>query len=256
MARKKQELAETNDQAQAQAVISSNETITEEEITMEENKMARANRVAVSVVEGGGFKADFYKTHKKVASISSNETGWIAKADMNKSAQREDFRLFIVEHAADIGIAWQPEDMRADTNRRIAKYTTDAELGADAIDLIGDDITAFVVKCPHEISIENISIDSITPTTISGKGTDLSKLGIENGKYLKSGNWAWATIGICITLKAQMQEIYVSLDVQLVSGQLKKPSHIGSLGYTQTAWNTAIKAELISAGIIKEEEEK
>lgn len=248
---------DTTAQAEDMAQTMTTEDVAQDTTAGEQTfELQRANRVAVSAdVNNDGFAADFYRTHRKLTSISSFETGWVAKAGMNKSAQREDFRAFITEHAADIGIDWKPEDMRTDNNKRIAKYTTDADLSTDAIALIGDDITAFVVKCPYEISVQDITVDDIVPTTKSAKGTDLSTLGIENGRYAKNGNWAWATVGICVTLKANEQEIYVSLNCQLVSGQLKKPSHIGDLGYTQTAWNTLIKQELIQAGILKVEEE-
>lgn len=209
----------------------------------------RANRVAITV-DGDVFKADFYRTHKHVCSIKSNETKWTAPEGSNKSTQREDFRRFITHNAADIGVEWKPEDMRGADNKRTPKYPTVEDLISDSINLISDDITEFNNKCPYETAVQDIKADNVTAMDKSPKGTDLSKLGITGGHYNGNGNWAWATISICVTLKVSGQEIYVSMDAQLVSGQLKKPTCIDGGGYTQTAWNTAVKTELINAGII------
>lgn len=217
--------------------------------------MQRANRVAVSATEGG-FVAEFWRTHKRVTTIASAQTGWVANPQQNRSAQREDFRSWICENAADIGVLWSPEDKRADENKRLATYPTDEDLSKDTISLVAADISGFVESSPFEVSIADIVVDGITPTSTTAKGTILGeKMGIGEGRYLKNGNWAWATISICATLKMGDTEIYVSTEASLVSGQLKKPGKVGDGGWTQTAWTTAIRKELEIAGLIKKEEE-
>jgi hypothetical protein len=218
---------------------------------MADVKIERANRVAITTC-GDGFRADFNRTHKHIRAVDSSTTTWKPNADSNKSAQREDFRAYIVANANEHDIEWKPEDMRADSNKRIPKYSDDAVLKDDAINLVAQDITEFNSKCPYEVSVQDMAVDEITPMTVSPKGTKLESLNIFGGKYL-NGNWAWATLPVCATLKSAEQEIYVTMDVQLVSGQLKKPAHIDGGGYTQTAWNNAIKQELINAGIIEDD---
>lgn len=218
------------------------ETIT----TTSTSALVRANRIAVQVTTTG-FKADFYRTHKKLATLISEESGWEADQTMNKSALREDFRRFAIEHAGDIGILWQPQDLRSEENKRIPKYENDDLLKADAVAMLTTDIYELVAKCPHGVSYITMEAEWITPTTHSAKGTDLTKLGVIDGKYEKSGNWAWADVEMMVTLTKEGQEIYYTTKVQLVSGQLKKP-HI-----TQTSFNESIKTSLQEMGLWQEE---
>lgn len=244
MARKNSKAQEINAQkVQAVAVAEVVQEISTEEVV--EMKLQRANRVTVNAGEDG-YKADFYRTHKKLVTIGSVETGWEADDTMNKSAQREDFRQYVISHAEVFGIEWKPQDMRTDANKRYAKYETDDMLIEDAINMLRADIESLVAKTPYEVSLQGIEVDEITPVTHSAKGTDLAKLGVIDGKYEKSGNWAWAELAINVTMMAN-EEIYYDTKCQLVSGQLKKP-HI-----TQTAFNDSVKASLIEIGQITEE---
>lgn len=208
--------------------------------------LVRANRIAVQVTTTG-FKADFYRTHKKLATLLSEESGWEADESMNKSALREDFRRFAIEHASDIGILWNPQDLRSEENKRIPKYENDDMLKVDAVNMLTADIYELVAKCPYGVSFISMEAEWITPVTHSAKGTDLTKLGVLEGKYERSGNWAWADVEMMVTLTKDGQEVYYTTKVQLVSGQLKKP-HI-----TQTSFNEAIKESLKEAGIWQEE---
>ena len=217
-------------------------TITTETTTA----LVRANRIAVQTTPTG-YKADFYRTHKKLATLLSDESGWEADDSMNKSAQREDFRRFAIEHASEIGIEWKPQDLRSEENKRIPKYENDEILMADAVTMLSGDVYEMVAKCPHGVSYIMLEAEAITPVTHSAKGTDLTKLGVLEGKYERSGNWAWAEVEMLLTLTKDGQEIYYTTKVQLVSGQLKKP-HI-----TQTSFNEAIKTSLQEAGLWQEE---
>lgn len=239
MARKNSKTQEV----QAVAVAETVQEVSTEEVV--EMKLQRANRVTINAGEDG-YRADFYRTHKKLTTILSQETGWEMNAEMNKSAQREDFRQYVISHAEVFGIEWKPQDLRTDANKRYAKYETDEMLIEDTISMLRADIESLVAKTPYDISLQGIEVDEITPVTHSAKGTDLTKLGVIDGKYEKSGNWAWAELAINVTMMAN-EEIYYSTKCQLVSGQLKKP-HI-----TQTAFNDSIKASLIEIGQITEE---
>lgn len=210
--------------------------------TATNTNLVRANRIAVSVTESG-FRADYYRTHKKLATMLSEESGWKADASLNKSALRESFRQFAISHSADIGIRWEPQDLRSEENKRIPKYENDDMLKADAVALLEQDIYQLVAKCPHGVSHLSTEAETIVAVTHSGKGTDLTKLGVIGGKYERSGNWAWADVEMLVTLTKGGKEVYYTTKVQLVSGQLKKP-HI-----TQTAFNEDIKTSLQEAGI-------
>ena len=211
-------------------------------------KMERANRIAVQTTDTG-YKADFYRTHKHLATLLSCETGWEADEQANKSAQREDFRKFAIEHSADIGIDWDPTDKRSDNNKRIPKYENDDILIEDAIKLLWDDMWELVQASNLGVEMGTLSVDSISPVSRSAKGTDLSKLGIIDGKYEKSGNWAWADVDMVLTLTKDGQEIYYTTTCQLVSGQLKKP-HI-----TKTAFVEDVRKSLEEAGLLPSEDE-
>lgn len=230
-------------------IINTNNSNSTSEIIVidgQEIRYERANRIAVQVTPTG-FKADFYRTHKKLATLHSSETGWEADPQLNKSALRESFRQFAIEHAADIQILWKPQDLRSEENKRIPKYENDKMLQADAVALLEQDIYQLVAKCPYGISYLNMEAETIVAVTHSAKGTDLTKLGVLDGKYERSGNWAWADVEMLVTLTKGGEDIYYTTKVQLVSGQLKKP-HI-----TQTSFNESIKASLQEVGLWVEE---
>lgn len=210
--------------------------------TTTNTNLVRANRIAVSVTESG-FRADFYRTHKKLATMLSEESGWEADTSLNKSALRESFRQFAISHSADIGIRWEPQDLRSEENKRIPKYENDQMLQTDAVALLEQDIYQLVAKCPYGVSYLSMEAETIVAVTHSGKGTDLTKLGVIGGKYEKSGNWAWADVEMLVTLTKGGKEVYYTTKVQLVSGQLKKP-HI-----TQTSFNEDIKTSLQEIGL-------
>ena len=208
--------------------------------------LARANRIAVQTTNEG-FKADFYRTHKKLTTIFSEETTWMADESMNKSAQREDFRRFAIENANTFGINYDPADKRELGNVRVAKYESEHILMVDAMGFMAGDVAMLISKCPYGVEYESLMAESVAPVTHSAKGTDLSTLGIIDGRYEKSGNWAWADVEMTLTLRKAEQVIYYSFNCQLVSGQLKKP-HI-----TQTAFNESIKESLKEVGLWEEE---
>lgn len=220
-------------------------------INEEETIMTRANRVTVKATETG-YVADFFRTHKHVGTMTSTGTEWQADETMNKTAQREDFRKFAVEHAREIGVEYDPTDRRTEENKRNAKYETDEDLALDTIVMMREEIRKRLEKCPYEVVLTGVDVDGILPVYSTSKGTDLTTLGVEGGKYVRTGNWAWARIAIVAVVEygSHESEIYYTTECELVSGQLKKP-HI-----TQTDFNADIKQSLLEAGIIKEEEKE
>jgi hypothetical protein len=210
--------------------------------------LIRANRVAVKA-NGEDFIADFYRTHKAVGSIHSEETDWVAPEDAtNKTAARESFRLWVIANCDNFGILWKPEDMRAPGNIRKPKYDSDQSLIDDAMSILIGEMKALVEKCKYPITWGGIAHEEITPMTHTGTGRDLSTLGIEDGKYLKSGNWAWADLKFIMTFKFKNEECYMAIIMKLVSGQLKKT------GMGIMEFNDKVKVEIIDAELATEEE--
>lgn len=218
------------------------------------NELRRANRITVIANEGGSYKADLWKTHKLVQTVHSPESGWMPNPDDNKTAQREGFRRWVIDHAGDYGVLWSPEDKRAESNVRKSCYKDIEDISEDVGKMLVPDIDGFLSKCPYELDIYSITVDDVTPMQTTPKGTPLESMGVVDGKYAKSGNWAWATVYVTITARIKGQELYLPTTIQLVSGQLKKPTTLGDGGYTQTGWNTALKQEMVLAGILVEEE--
>jgi len=212
--------------------------------------MTRANRVAIKT-NGDGFVATFYRTHTIVADIHSENTEWEAPADGNKALVREDFRKWITENAGTFEIEYDPADRRLDGNVRKANYTTDDELVSDAMAMLlpqMQDLAGKVTEKYPNIEWGGVAHDEIVPSQTTGSGRDLSTMGITDGKYNKSGNWAWATLKFTTTMKYNGNEVYIPTDMQLVSGQLKK-ANIGIQKFTD-----AVKAEIIDAGLATADE--
>lgn len=222
----------------------SNEVLKEEK-TMTD--LIRANKITVKATENG-YVADFYRTHKHIASVNSHETGWVAPEGVTKTGERESFRAYAVENANLYGINWMPEDMRSDNNRRKAKYETDEDIFNDAVAMVTPLMIEMVDKCKYGVEWGGIDLDEIKPMTHTAKGTALDQLGITDGKYNKSGNWAWATINLNATLKYKGEELYKAITMELVSGQMKKPK------ITITSFNEDMKTQIIEAGLATVEE--
>lgn len=208
----------------------------------------RANRVAVKA-NGENFVADFYRTHKAIGSIHSENTDWNPPQDAtNKSAARESFRQWAISNAAIFNIDWKPQDMRAESNIRRPRYTTDQELIDDAMSMVMPEMKALVDKCKYGIEWGGVQHEDIVPLTHTGTGRDLTTMGIIDGKYEKSGNWAWAEVVFMTVFKYKKEECYIKTVMQLVSGQLKKT------GIGITEFNNRVKAEIIDAGLATAEE--
>ena len=218
----------------------------------------RANKLTVKTLDDGVMQADFYRTHKHIATIRSNETGFTPDENTEtKTAIREEFRKFMVDHAADIGVHYDPTDRRTESNVRKAVYKSAEDVMDDAIAMVTSDIEQFIAKMPHadKVATWSISVDSITPKTQTSKGASLALMGIEDGKYVSNGNLAWFDIDATVTIVTTTDgihpdetEIYQPIKMELVSGQLKK------FRMTQTQWNTETTNSLTEAGIIKNKE--
>lgn len=211
------------------------------------NELVRANKVTVNVV-GDQYKADFYRTHKHICTVMSDDTNFQPTEGMTKSGVRELFRAYVIQNAVEYGVEWNPADLRADSNIRKSSYSTDDELVEDATTMVLPMVKQLADNCKYPVEWRGLAHDDITPMDKTGKGTSLDTLGIIDGKYEKSGKWAWAIVGFTMTLAFKGEEIYIPVKMELVSGQLKKPK----LGIT--IFNESVKGEILDAGLATEEE--
>lgn len=209
--------------------------------------LIRANKLTVKVDGNGNLTADLFRTHKHITTIKVEDTSFKPNPDSTKSAIREDFRKFVAEHAADWGVDFDPTDRRTEANLRKATYQTEADVIEDAIAMVTPDISAFIAKMPHGdlVGCYTISVESLTAKTQTSKGTDLALMGIEDGRYASNGNLAWFDIEGLVTMKCGDTEIYQTIQMELVSGQLKK------FRMTQTQWNTETTKSLVEAGLVE-----
>ena len=216
------------------------------------NNLIRANKLTVKADGNGNLVADFFRTHKHITTIKVEDTSFKPNPDSTKSAIREDFRKFVAEHAADWGIDYDPTDRRTEANLRKATYKTEADVIEDAIAMVTPDIEVFIAKMPNGnlITDYTISVESLTAKTKTSKGTDLALMGIEDGKYASNGNLAWFDIECLVTMKCGDTEIYQTIQMELVSGQLKK------FRMTQTQWNTETTKSMVEAGLVEAKAEK
>lgn len=177
---------------------------------MKEN---RANRVVVSATDDN-MVADFYKTHKHVGTITSSDIGFKASST-TKNGIREEFRQSAIQHTEEFGIAWIPEYQTQSWDRQYWKYETDEQVEEDAIELMKYTINKVCEGCKYQAHVESITLDSIIPME-----SNLSY--VENGKYLKNGNWAVAQVNLEVKCTIQDTDIDIIYPIEMRSGQLTK----------------------------------
>lgn len=218
--------------------------------------LTRANKLTVKSLPDGTMTADFFRTHKHLLTLSSTDTQFKPTEGQNKTAIREAFRTYVADHAAEYGINYDPTDRRTEANLRKATYETEEDVRNDAITMMAPDIARLMEKVPHLELMGGrvLEVGSITPKTHTAKGVDLSTMGIENGRYINSGRIAWMDIELTVSIDVKAPKgpdtIYQLVNMELVSGQLKKP-HL-----TQTDWNASIAQSLREIGIVDEPKPK
>lgn len=208
----------------------------------------RANRISVQPTETG-FKAIFHRTHKVLGEVNSENTTWEAMKGINRSAQRELFRLWICEHSTEYGYTYDAEDRRESENLFPSRYESEDMVKEWASKIVKADIEEWTAKTADEYKTElhlvSVNAEDIKPVTFSKSGKEVK------AQY-NNGNWAWADISVVTTVgMGAIKEDgtcdsygWVTMSVSLVSGQLKKPTEIGDLGYTFTGFKTELNKDL------------
>lgn len=206
-------------------------------------ELPRANKVTVQTTEGMA-RARFWKTHKLLREVTTEEAielGYTVDNNMNATAQRELFRAWVCKNATKIGIDYDPSDKRSTGNMFPSKYTNDELLTGWSVEIVKSDINEWTDKIAEEydgveLVVEDISADDIEEVT-NRNGRDVSP------KY-NNGNWAYAKIPVTATISYQGTEGYVTMEVELVSGQLKKPTVIGAGKYNFTGFKQELMVDM------------
>lgn len=172
----------------------------------------RANRVSVQATEQG-YVARFYRTHKLVAEIQSQDTAFEPAEDANKTVQREAFRAYAIEHSAEYGVSFDNGKAEQAWDRKYQAYATDEQVSEDAITLLTPMVERLVEKCKYQVSLAEIQMLSV-----DAEDTNFSY--IEDGRYASNGNWAWADITMQVVLD---EGIELEYHMALKSGQICKP---------------------------------
>jgi len=214
-------------------VIETNNTINIKEETI--MKMERANRITIQSNENG-YEGRFYRTHKLIATIQSNNTNWQANADANSTTNREMYRAYLIEHSAEYGITYNPNQQIQAWNRKYNSYMTNEQVAEDAIELVGKALDRLAEKSRYDMTI-----DSIEMTDIRAKESTLTY--VEGGKYVKSGAWCTADIEMTISVTVNGHGIEMVYNMEMKSGQICKPKT------TISEWNEMVAKEMELNGI-------
>lgn len=203
----------------------------------------RANRVVVNS-NGDGWTAEFFKTHFTIGTIDSQNTSWVADSTQTITGQRESFRMWAIENCDLAGATWIPEDLREDWNVRVPKYTTDELVYQDIDKMIDDLVLPNLVTEIVKLGVKFLRADKedIVPTYTTSKGAEIKY--VTDGKYDKTGNWAWGTISTTLVFDHNGAEIYVTRNFELVSGCLKK------MRITKPEFEAEIKGQIVVAEVV------
>lgn len=225
----------TNSDVTANSKGTDNPTNTNKEESTMTNTTNRANRVTINTTEAG-LEATFYRTHKVLTVVASNETEWKAQEGANATTNRESYRTWVCDHADMYGIEWNPAQQKQAWERKYNTYMTDEQVAEDALTLVTDAIHRLADKCRYEMTI-----DSLEVTGITAKDSSLSY--VEEGKYTKSGAWCVADIEVTIGCHVAGQEMEMLYHMEMKSGQICKPKT------TIAEWNEHMATEIEINGI-------
>ena len=82
-------------------------------------KPQRANRITIqSMGEGKGYEGRFYRTHRLLATVNSEDTAWVKPTDTNSTASKEDYKAYLIAHAEEYGVIYNPNQQTQAWNRK------------------------------------------------------------------------------------------------------------------------------------------
>lgn len=205
-------------------------------------KMERANRITISTTEDG-FEGRFYRTHKLLATVTSDNTDFKADESKNATTNREMYRNYLIEHSAEWQIEYNPNKQEQAWERKYNRYDTDEQVAEDTITLLTDTIDRLAEKCRYDMVISGIEV-----TDIRAKESNLEY--VEDGRYTKSGAWCVADIELELDVVVGEHSMRMLYRMEMKSGQICKPK------MTIADWNEMVSKEMELNGIVMEQESK
>lgn len=203
----------------------------------------RANRVSVQTIEGT-FTGTFYRTHKKLITITESNTDYKRDDNQNSNEQREAFRAYLIANASDLDINYDPTKQQPSTGMVFPRqYDTDSvamETGRDLVaPIINEWMDKIAKRTNQKITIDSIEAEAITPL-------DKVVNGVIDGKYEKNGCWAWAEVEVVITVTVGQITAYAICKPTIKSGQMSKPKSVGGFKFTQTGLQAELSQDIES----------
>lgn len=225
---------------------------------MSEN-LIRANKVT-AYWEGEGIAAGvFYKTHSKISTVRSNDDAVIAagfvmpegteESPVTASQKLEAFKNFICANAAVFGISYDPVDRRDDTYKFPSRYNEE-----DAKEFSKKMLTVAIEKVLG--SVQTNVVDRMVKAGHLPEGA-IVQYGVGDGVVSVTENYGngfikYATVVYPVAIAVNGVQVDTQANVELVSGQIKKPREIEGAVLTMSG----IKELLIANGALPKVEKK
>jgi len=219
------------------------------------SELTRSNRITAYWQGEGIAVGVFYKTHTKIKEVHSNDADVMAAGFVFPQGTEENpvtaqdklaaFKTFLQVNASAFGMEYDPVDRRADEYKFPNKYNEEnlPEYSKQMAEkAIGD--------CLDKIQ-KNVIDGSLVKAGLVEDGTEIGfAMGdgqIEVKESYANGNIKYANVSYPIIISVGDQNHETSINVDVVSGQLKKPRELAD-GTPLT--QTGVKAVLTDSGIL------
>jgi hypothetical protein len=219
------------------------------------SELTRSNRITAYWQGEGIAVGVFYKTHTKIKEVHSNDADVLAAGFVFPQGTEENpvtaqdklaaFKTFLQVNASAFGIEYDPVDRRADEYKFPNKYNEEnlSEYSKQMAEKA-------VGNCLDKIQ-KNVIDGSLVKAGLLAEGTEIGfAMGdgqIEVKESYANGNIKYANVSYPIIISVGEANYETEINVDVVSGQLKKPRELAD-GTPLT--QTSIKAVLTDNGIL------
>ena len=219
------------------------------------SELTRSNRITAYWQGEGIAVGVFYKTHTKIKEVHSNDADVLAAGFVFPQGTEENpvtaqdklaaFKTFLQVNASAFGMEYDPVDRRADEYKFPNKYNEEnlPEYSKQMAEkAVGD--------CLDKIQ-KNVIDGSLVKAGLLADGTEIGfAMGdgqIDVKESYSNGNIKYANVSYPIIISVGDANHETSINVDVVSGQLKKPRELAD-GTPLT--QTGVKTVLTDAGIL------
>lgn len=223
-------------------------------------ELKRANKIT-AYWEGDGVAVGvFYKTHEKINTVKSTDdvvigAGFEMPAGTEEnpttaSQKLEAFKTFLATNASAFGVQYDPVDRRADAFKFPGSY--DEETFKE----YSKKILQMALESVLE-SLQNNIVAKMIKNELLPEGTMVQygigdNVGVTVGEAYSNGKLKYATAIYEVAIAVNGVQANITANVDLVSGQLKKPRNMGDVVMTMTG----IKNFLVENGVLPKVEPK